>query len=191
MGEICIRWVELNLERGVVWEETIILLPDNVHYAFLSATVPNARQFAEWVAYLHHQPCHVVYTDFRSLQSLLPFPFSLFCGFSHFYIHLCPSCYCLASDRIFPRDADHIHKMECPFSFSPVPLQHYIYPSGGEGIHLIVDEAGNFLQQNFDKAMSVLAEESSAESGAGRGRGGRKWGKVCMCLFGGGWLSFS
>ena len=34
-------------ERGVVWEETIILLPDNVHYVFLSATIPNARPFAQ------------------------------------------------------------------------------------------------------------------------------------------------
>ena len=41
--------------RGVVWEETIILLPDNVHYVFLSATIPNARQFAEWIAHLHKQ----------------------------------------------------------------------------------------------------------------------------------------
>ena len=49
-------------ERGVVWEETIILLPHNVHYVFLSATIPNARQFAEWIAHLHQQPCHVVYT---------------------------------------------------------------------------------------------------------------------------------
>jgi len=38
-----------------VWEETIILLPDNVHYVFLSATIPNARQFAEWICYLHKQ----------------------------------------------------------------------------------------------------------------------------------------
>ena len=52
-------------ERGVVWEETIILLPDNVHYVFLSATIPNARQFAEWISHLHKQPCHVVYTDYR------------------------------------------------------------------------------------------------------------------------------
>lgn len=52
-------------ERGVVWEETIILLPDNCHYVFLSATIPNARQFAEWISYIHHQPCHVVYTDYR------------------------------------------------------------------------------------------------------------------------------
>lgn len=42
-------------ERGVVWEETIILLPDNVRYVFLSATIPNAKQFAEWVCHLHKQ----------------------------------------------------------------------------------------------------------------------------------------
>ncbi|VDO26325.1 unnamed protein product [Brugia timori] len=52
-------------ERGVVWEETIILLPDTVHYVFLSATIPNARQFADWVVYLHDQPVHVIYTDYR------------------------------------------------------------------------------------------------------------------------------
>ena len=46
------------IERGVVWEETIILLPDNVHYVFLSATIPNARQFAEWISHLHKQVSH-------------------------------------------------------------------------------------------------------------------------------------
>ncbi len=51
--------------RGVVWEETIILLPDKVRYVFLSATIPNAFQFAEWIAKTHRQACHVVYTDFR------------------------------------------------------------------------------------------------------------------------------
>ena len=51
--------------RGVVWEETIILLPDKVRYVFLSATIPNAYQFAEWIAKTHNQPCHVVYTDYR------------------------------------------------------------------------------------------------------------------------------
>lgn len=74
-------------ERGRVWEETIILLPDSVHFVFLSATIPNACQFAEWVSMLHSQPCHVVYTDYR-----------------------------------------------------PVPLQHYVYPCGGAGLHLVVDE---------------------------------------------------
>lgn len=91
-------------ERGVVWEETLILLPDNVRYVFLSATIPNARQFAEWVCHLHKQPCHVVYTDYR-----------------------------------------------------PTPLQHYIFPAGGDGIHLIVDEKGQFKEDNFTTAMAVLA----------------------------------
>ena len=36
-------------ERGVVWEETIILLPKEVKYCFLSATIPNSREFAEWI----------------------------------------------------------------------------------------------------------------------------------------------
>ena len=49
------RKVFSRLERGVIWEETIILLPDNVHYVFLSATIPNAKQFAEWISFLHNQ----------------------------------------------------------------------------------------------------------------------------------------
>lgn len=55
LSNSCTTFHFLFLERGVVWEETIILLPDNVHYVFLSATIPNARQFAEWIAHLHKQ----------------------------------------------------------------------------------------------------------------------------------------
>jgi len=52
-------------ERGVVWEECIMLTPPGARCVFLSATLPNALQFAEWVARLHKKPCHVVYTDTR------------------------------------------------------------------------------------------------------------------------------
>ncbi|KAJ1630764.1 P-loop containing nucleoside triphosphate hydrolase protein [Pavlovales sp. CCMP2436] len=51
--------------RGVVWEETIVLLPHNARYIFLSATIPNATEFASWVAHVHNQPCHVVSTTAR------------------------------------------------------------------------------------------------------------------------------
>lgn len=34
-------------------------------FVFLSATIPNAREFAEWVSKTHNSPCHVVYTDYR------------------------------------------------------------------------------------------------------------------------------
>lgn len=97
----------------------MILLPDNVHYVFLSATIPNARQFAEWVCHLHRQPCHVVYTDYR-----------------------------------------------------PTPLQHYLFPAGGDGIHLVVDENGNFKEDNFNTAMNVLLNAGDAAKGDQRGRKG-------------------
>ncbi len=90
-------------ERGVVWEESIILLPHKVRFVFLSATIPNAKEFVGWVAKTHHQPCHVVYTDYR-----------------------------------------------------PVPLQHFLFPMGADGLYLVVDEKGNFREENFQRAMSSL-----------------------------------
>ena len=110
-------------ERGVVWEETIILLPHTVRYVFLSATIPNAMQFAEWVCKSHEQPCHVVYTDFR-----------------------------------------------------PTPLQHYLFPAGGEGIYLVVNEHGDFREDNFSKAMGMLQDrqgDDPADPRAGKGRKGK------------------
>ncbi|KAK1761209.1 rRNA-processing arch domain-containing protein [Echria macrotheca] len=103
--------------RGVVWEETIILLPDKVRYVFLSATIPNAFQFAEWIAKIHRQACHVVYTDFR-----------------------------------------------------PTPLQNYFFPAGGKGILLIVDEKGNFKDNNFNQAMALVEENKGSDPADWRAR---------------------
>ncbi|KAF2547282.1 hypothetical protein F2Q70_00023716 [Brassica cretica] len=57
-------------ERGICIimideQESIIFLPPAIKMVFLSATMSNATEFAEWICYLHKQPCHVVYTDFR------------------------------------------------------------------------------------------------------------------------------
>ena len=38
-----------HVQRGVVWEEVIIMLPDHVNIILLSATVPNTNEFADWV----------------------------------------------------------------------------------------------------------------------------------------------
>ena len=43
-------------ERGVVWEESIVLAPKSARFAFLSATIPNAREFAQWVAKVSSLP---------------------------------------------------------------------------------------------------------------------------------------
>lgn len=52
-------------ERGVVWEEALILLPSTTRFVFLSATIPNAEEFARWIVSIHKQPCHVIYTTKR------------------------------------------------------------------------------------------------------------------------------
>jgi ATP-dependent RNA helicase DOB1 len=80
-------------------------------------------QFAEWIAKLHSQPCHVVYTDFR-----------------------------------------------------PTPLQHYMFPEGGDGMYLVVDEKSTFREDNFQKAMGSLAAragEDPADPNGGQGRRGK------------------
>lgn len=53
-------------DRGVIWEETIILAPKNVRYCLLSATAPNASELAKWIMKVKNLDCmNVVYTDFR------------------------------------------------------------------------------------------------------------------------------
>lgn len=73
---------------------------------------------------IHHQPCHVVYTDYR-----------------------------------------------------PVPLQHFVFPAGAEGLFLVVDEKGKFRDENFQRAMSLLqagAPGDAVEAGGSGGAGGDK-----------------
>jgi superfamily II RNA helicase len=39
-----------DIDRGVVWEESIILAPKNINFICLSATVPNIQQMANWMS---------------------------------------------------------------------------------------------------------------------------------------------
>ncbi|KZV49019.1 superkiller viralicidic activity 2-like 2 [Dorcoceras hygrometricum] len=94
-------------ERGVVWEESIIFLPPAIKMVFLSATMSNATEFAEWICNIHKQPCHVVYTDFR-----------------------------------------------------PTPLQHYVFPMGGSGLYLVVDENEQFKEDNFLKLQDTFTKQN-------------------------------
>lgn len=104
-------------ERGVVWEESIIFLPPAIKMVFLSATMSNATEFAEWICNIHKQPCHVVYTDFR-----------------------------------------------------PTPLQHYVFPIGGSGLYLVVDENEQFREENFVKMQGTFAKQNLAGQNKPSGR---------------------
>lgn len=108
-------------ERGVVWEESIIFLPPAIKMVFLSATMSNATEFAEWICNIHKQPCHVVYTDFR-----------------------------------------------------PTPLQHYVFPVGGSGLYLVVDENESFREDNYVKLQDTFAKPKQNDgnrSGNGKANG--------------------
>ncbi|RVD85251.1 uncharacterized protein DFL_003577 [Arthrobotrys flagrans] len=52
-------------ERGVVWEEVIIMLPDHVNLILLSATVPNTKEFASWVGRTKKKDIYVISTPKR------------------------------------------------------------------------------------------------------------------------------
>jgi antiviral helicase SKI2 len=52
-------------ERGVIWEEVIILLPLHVHVVMLSATTPNTLEFSSWVGRNRKEVVHVVSTEKR------------------------------------------------------------------------------------------------------------------------------
>ncbi|XP_065000088.1 DExH-box ATP-dependent RNA helicase DExH10 isoform X1 [Musa acuminata AAA Group] len=110
-------------ERGVVWEESIIFLPPAIKMVFLSATMSNATEFAEWICNLHKQPCHVVYTDFR-----------------------------------------------------PTPLQHYVFPIGGSGLYLVVDENEQFKEDNFMKLQETFTKQKAQADG--NKSGGKVSGRI-------------
>jgi ATP-dependent RNA helicase DOB1 len=40
-------------------------------------------------------------------------------------------------------------------------LQHYLFPTGAQGIFLVVDEKGQFRENNFAKAIQVIEDDLS------------------------------
>lgn len=52
-------------ERGTVWEESIIFMPDNLRLLGLSATIPNAAELAAWIQEIKEHPVKVVHKKDR------------------------------------------------------------------------------------------------------------------------------
>jgi len=49
-----------NEDRGVVWEEIMIYLPQRIPLLLLSATIGNAHQIANWLTYIRGRKCIVI-----------------------------------------------------------------------------------------------------------------------------------
>uniref|UniRef100_A0A8C8SYB3 Ski2 like RNA helicase n=1 Tax=Pelusios castaneus TaxID=367368 RepID=A0A8C8SYB3_9SAUR len=65
-----------DAERGVVWEEVLIMLPDHVNIILLSATVPNTLEFADWVGRIKRKQIYVIST----LRRPVPLEHHLYTG---------------------------------------------------------------------------------------------------------------
>ena len=54
-----------DVERGVIWEESIIFAKENIRFLCLSATIPNYQEFADWISSIKDHDVDVVYYDKR------------------------------------------------------------------------------------------------------------------------------
>ncbi|CAM5105330.1 unnamed protein product [Natator depressus] len=68
-----------DAERGVVWEEVLIMLPEHVNIILLSATVPNTLEFADWIGRIKRKRIYVIST----LRRPVPLEHHLYTGNSH------------------------------------------------------------------------------------------------------------
>jgi len=76
-----------------------------------------------------------------------------------------------------------VHQQPCHVVYTdyrPTPLQHYIFPSGGDGLYLVVDEKGKFREDSFQKSLNALvpATEGDKRKENGKRQKGLAMGRV-------------
>ena len=65
-----------DLERGTVWEESIIFAPRDTQFICLSATMPNVEELADWISEVRGTKVHVV----RETRRPVPLRYHISCG---------------------------------------------------------------------------------------------------------------
>jgi len=65
-----------DLERGTVWEESIIFAPEGMQFVCLSATMPNVQELADWISEVRGTDVHVV----REAHRPVPLRYHIACG---------------------------------------------------------------------------------------------------------------
>jgi superfamily II RNA helicase len=143
------------LERGIIWEECIIMLPPDIQCVFLSATLSNAQEFAEWVHEIKSTPRAAAMAAASAPTTgdgggEVASAIASLAGIGS-----------AASARPMPTSmsaAVH-HRATCHVVYTntrPIPLRHYGFLKGGAGIYQI----------KTDKVLKKAAEDSAAAAAA-------------------------
>ena len=155
-----------DAERGVVWEEVIIMLPAAITLIFLSATTPNASDFSDWIGRTKQKRVHLISTNKRPvpLQHYLYFDnemYRLMEGDKNYN----PAALAAANKRLTEKNKPPPKKEEA------AKLQQQRLNEKAEKAAVV---AGNNPQKKAQIAQAVAQrqQQHQAKPGAGRGGGG-------------------
>ncbi|MGH0148881.1 UNVERIFIED_CONTAM: hypothetical protein FKN15_049128 [Acipenser sinensis] len=141
-----------DAERGVVWEEGLIMLPDHVRIILLSATVPNTLEFADWIG-------GVVWEVLIMLCFSLVFSERSGVGGGLFLL-LDANNNFLTKGRIKQKQIFVISTVK-----RPVPLEHFLYTGNSNKtqneLFLLLDANNNFLTKGYYAAVEAKKERTS------------------------------
>ncbi|MCM8761097.1 MAG: DEAD/DEAH box helicase [Candidatus Omnitrophica bacterium] len=138
-----------NPERGTVWEESLIFLPDHMNILCLSATIPNIGQFAKWIETIHKKEVRVVVENKR------PVPL-------HFFYQCHNQVFDSLSDlkrtRAFKPNTTH-HLIKYIRQRDGLPCIYFVF--GRKRAEYLADElySFNFLTKDEETAILKMFDE--------------------------------
>lgn len=66
-----------------------------------------------------------------------------------------------------------VHQQPCHIVYTdyrPTPLQHYVFPAGGNGLYLVVDEKAKFHEDSFQKSLNALVPTNEGDKKRDNGK---------------------
>ena len=121
-----------DLIRGTVWEESVIFSPDHVRFLALSATIPNYKEFADWISkvknhkvttvFYGHRPVplkHIVYDKRLGLTTIEKVQVDMLKDEA---LHEGPSGARKPKSKTGkPKSKKHIHTLKPPYHLEVIP----------------------------------------------------------------------
>ena len=114
-----------DIDRGYVWEESIIFSPPNVRFLCLSATIPNSKEFADWIESIKSHQVDTVLHHIRNVPLR-----------QHFYEEGLGIC---SLDDLRELSNIPVHKEKRRFASEKIKAKDKTQISGPNHLHLIND----------------------------------------------------